>query len=445
MKVTVLLILLLNHQTKGQDPNSILFKEVMAYHADVAQKSNFASEVVDKIYNAFRQWFFTITFCEFTYFENRILKFTENYGYGYPILLLNGCPDTNRSRSRPRLDKHGTTAYLVTSSQLSVDTSEYVMDILERTGVFKPRSAVIFVINEVVTVTRYFYFEIKNHFELLLSRSITNSVLILWCDRLKIYTYNPFLEEIQDVSEVENLNRYLSRTYNNLHGLALKVSVYRKVYLSDKTGPVLCDTNLEKLVMSYLNATCIPTVPRDGNTVGDLLEDGLATGATADLLDSSSDLELSSRILKNSYYGYIDTTYPLMQDQLCFLVENSDRQATFTTTINLISNLLMLVFLLIVIAFVIISIMVRKTESKICDLDDTQRVGDTTMDLIKCLLRQTLDLKFSGPVFRVIIALIMTYSLIVNSVIDVSFTSYYYYILCLLFYNRDTCNQNIYN
>lgn len=421
MKVSVLVILLLCHQTSSLNTKSTLFQEVFAYHENTAQKANFANEVVKKIYNAFQQWFFTITFCEFTYFENRILKYTENYGYGYPVLLLNGCPDTNKTRVKPRVNKHGQTAYLVTSKDLTIDGSDYVVETLERTGVFKPRSAVIFVINEVTTMNKYFYHTVKSHFQLLWSRSITNSVLIVWTDRLKIYTYNPFINQVQDITEVKDISHLLKKQYHNLYGYALRISVYRKVYVSDEKGPVLCNSNLAKTVISFLNATCLPKVPRDGNTVGDLLPDGVATGVTADLIDGYSDLELSSRILKNSYYGYIDTTYPLNQDKLCFLVKGSERQATFTTTIDLISNILLFAFLFIVISFIILAIVVRKIESKIWKLDNKQTAGETAMDLVKCLIRQTVDIMFWGPVFRFLIMLVILYSLIVDSIIDVSF------------------------
>lgn len=420
MKVTVLLILLSCYQMSSLDTNSTLFQEVFAYHTDTAQKAKFANEVVNKIYNAFRQWFFTITFCEFTYFENRILKYTENYGYGYPVLLLNGCPDANKTRTKPRVDKHGQTAYLVTSEDLTVDGSDYVVDTLKRTGVFKPRSAVIFIVNEVVTIDNYFYFTVKNHFQLLWSRSITNSVLILWSGRLRIYTYNPFFNEVQDITKVKDISNYLMKQYHNLYGHGLRISVYRKVYVSDVTGPVLCDSLLAKTVIHFLNATCVPMVPRDGNTVGDLI-DGVATGVTADLMDGYSDLELSSRILKNSYYGYIDTTYPLTQDRLCFLVKNSEKQATFTTTIDLISNLLLFTFIFIMITCIILAIIIRKIESNIWKLNDKQRAGETSMDLVKCFIRQTVDIKFWGPVFRFLIILVIMYSLIVDCVIDVSY------------------------
>lgn len=431
MKITVLLVLLSCHWTSSLNTNITLFREVFKYNENTARKANFAKEVVNKIYNAFRQWYFTITFCEFTYFENRILGYTETYGYGYPVLLLNGCPDSNKTRVKPRVDKHGQTAYLVTSKDISIDGSEYAVETLKRTGVFKPRSAVIFVINEFLNIDKYFYYTVKNHFQLLWSRSITNSVLILWTDRLKIYTYNPFLDEVQDITEVKDISQLLAKQYYNLYGFGLRISVYRKVYMSDDTGPVLCDSKLAKTVISFLNATCVPMVPRDGNTVGDLLPDGVATGVTADLMDGYSDLELSSRILKNSYYGYIDNTYPLNQDELCFLVKNSEKQATFTTTIDLISNVLLFTFMFILITSIILVIFVRKIESMIYKMDNKQTVGETALDLVKCFIRQTVDIKFRGPVFRLLILLIIIYSLIVDCVIDVSVIICFFFILSI--------------
>ncbi|KPI95857.1 hypothetical protein RR46_11570 [Papilio xuthus] len=307
----ILTIIALLHPSISIDPDSPLSKEIFTYHNQTSFKAEYAFEVVEKIFNAFKQWFFTITFCDFTYFENRILKYTENNGYGYPVMLLNGCPDANKTKVKPRINRHGATAYLVTSNQLSLDGSEFVIEALMRTGVFKPRSAVIFVINTPVEMDSYFFYTMKLHFRLLLSRSITNSVMVLYCHRLIMYTYNPFNNEIRDVTNVKDVGRLLAQQYNNLFRQELRLSVFRKIFVSNENGPVYCDSRLAETVMKILNATCKPLAPRDANTVGDLLKNGTATGVTADLIDGYTDLELNSRILKNSYYGYIDTTYPL--------------------------------------------------------------------------------------------------------------------------------------
>lgn len=411
------------------DENSALYQEVFTYHNETSKKAEFAYEVVNKIYKAFRQWFFTITFCEFTYFENRILKYTENYEYGYSVLLLNSCADTNKTRVKPRFDRHGATTYVVTANEFTIDVSANVIDAFQRSGVFKPRSAVIFVVNEIVDLDKYFYHEAKSHFQLLWSRSITNSVLILKSDRLKIYSYNPYFDEVLDITHVEDISRFLSKTYKNLYGNKIRLSVFRKPYVSDETGPVLCNSLLAQTVMHYMNATCVPLTPRDGNTVGDLLDNGIATGATADLMDAYTDFELSSRLLKNSYYGYIDTTYPLRQDSLCFLVKNSGKQSTFTTTINLMSMPLLVSFAFIFCSVTILSTVVRKAEGKICNEQNQQSVGTTTLELVKCFMRQTVDIHFRGPVYRLLIMMVVIYALIVNCVVDVSILQLCYVII----------------
>ncbi|XP_068617397.1 uncharacterized protein [Battus philenor] len=405
------------------DPESELYKEVFTYHNQTFAKAEYAFEVVEKIFNAFKQWFFTITFCEFTYFENRILKYTENYGYGYPVMLLNGCPDIVKTKVKPRINRHGTTAYLVTSNELSLDGSEFVIEALIRTGVFKPRSAVIFVINTPVDMDSYFLYTMKLHFHLLLSKSITNSVMILYSGRLRMYTYNPFKNEIKDITDVKDVSGLLIRQYNDLSGHELRLSVYRKVYVSDEAGPVYCNSKLAETVMKILNATCKPLTPRDGNTVGDLLPNGTATGVTADLIDGYTDLELSSRILKNSYYGYIDTTYPLVQDELCFLIKKSLRQSTFTTTLKLISVDMLLLCIFNVIFFITVALIVRGVEKGIWNLNDRRNSSSTVVDLVKCFIRQTVDMKFTGPIFRVVVFLIMIYSLVVDCAVDGIITS----------------------
>ncbi|XP_047531269.1 uncharacterized protein LOC125066972 [Vanessa atalanta] len=405
------------------DQSAVLYNEVFAYHNETYFKAEFAYQVVRKIFNAFNQWFFTITFCEFTYFENRILKYTENYGYGYPVMLLNGCQNLNTTKVKPRLNRHGQTAYLVTSDDLTIDDSEYAIEALTRTGVFKPRSAVIFVINVPVQVDSYFYYSMMNHFQLLWSRSITNSIVVLWSDRLRMYSYNPFYKEIREITDIKDISRYLSRLYNDLYGYKLRLSVFRKIYTSDDTGPIYCNSVLAKTIMKQLNATCIPLPPRDGNTVGDLLENGTATGVTADLLDGYTDLELNSRILKNSYYGYIDTTYPLIQDELCFLVKKSMKQSTFMTTLKLISVDMLMLFIFTVIIFIVITVITRRVETNICIIIDKRSTSETILDLVKCFIRQTVDMKFSGPIFRMLVLLIMIYSLVVDCAIDGIITS----------------------
>lgn len=400
--------------------NNTLSQEVFNYHVETMKKAEYAYDVVHIMYNSFRQWYFTITFCEFTYFENRILKYTENYGNGYNVMLLNGCPHSNKSFVKPKYNKHGQTAYLVTSDKLSIEMSEPVIEALKRTGVFKPRSAVIFVINTPMESDKYLYHTLKSHFQLLWSRSITNSVLILKSDRLRMYAYNPFLEMVKDITHVSDVSRFLSRQYTNLYGYKLRLSVFRNIYISDETGPVLCDTNLAKTVMNTLNATCMPLPPRDNSTTGDLLENGTATGVTADLMDEYTDFELRARILKNSFYGYIDTTYPLVQDSLCFVCKKSDFQSTFHATIHLITLNVFFLFVMTFIIFIIVTVTLRKMESKVLNIDDKQTVGNIVVNLIKCFLRQTVEFTFIGPIFRCLVLLIVIYSLIINCAIDVS-------------------------
>lgn len=418
MFLTLLIVTFL-HPSVSIDPNSPLSKEIFTYHNQTSFKAEYAFEVVEKIFNAFKQWFFTITFCDFTYFENRILKYTENYGYGYPVMLLNGCPDANKTKVKPRINRHGDTAYLVTSNELSLDGSEFVIEALMRTGVFKPRSAVIFVINTPVKMDSYFFYTMKLHFRILLSRSITNSVMVLYSGRLIMYTYNPFNNEIRDITNVKEVGRLLAQQYNNLFGQELRLSVFRKIYVSNINGPVYCDTKLAETVMKILNATCKPLAPRDANTVGDLLSNGTATGVTADLIDGYTDLELNSRILKNSYYGYIDTTYPLVQDELCFLVKKSLKQSTFMTTLKLISVDMLLLCIFNVIFFLSVALVARALEKGIWNLKDTRDSSSTVVDLIKCFIRQTVDIKFTGPIFRCVVFLIMIYSLVVDCAVDV--------------------------
>lgn len=397
-----------------------LYNEVFAYNNETDYKAYFAQKVVEKIQTGFRQWFFTIIFCEFTYFENRIVKYTETYNDGYPVFLLSSCPDSHRVRIKPRIDKHGETSYIVSSHELSLDVNEYVLAALIRTGVWNPRSSVIFVINVPVEIDSYFYHTMKNHFKLLRSNRITNSVLVIWSDRLKVYMFNPFLDEVKDVSDEKDLRRLTQEQYYNLNGKELRLSVFRKVFLTDDTGPVTCDSRLTKTLMTNLNATCRPFPPRDGKTVGGILDNGTATGVTADLLEGYTELELNSRILQNSYYGYIDTTYPLDQDELCFLVKKSSRQSSFTTTIKLMKENVLAMFMANLVVLTFIGLLAFKVEKKLLNIETNSTSGTTLMDLVKCYIRQTVDVKFMGPVFRGVVLMIMTYSLIIDCAVDVS-------------------------
>ncbi|XP_063622369.1 uncharacterized protein LOC134794487 [Cydia splendana] len=420
--LTVLGIALLLKHSLCVNP-SILFQEVQAYHSETSAKTDFAYQVVDKIYNAFRQWFFTIIFCEFTYFESRILKYTENYNDGYPVLLLDGCPTSNNSETKPRIDKHGKTAYIVTSNQLTVENNDLVIYTLRRTGVFKPRSVVIFVINIEVTMDSYFHYAMKEHFQLCWGRRIPNSILVLWSERLRMYTYNPFFDQIIDVSNEKNIGRLLTRQYENLYGRELRLSVFRKPFIYDDTAQIDCSSRLASTMMSILNASCKALAPRDGSTVGDLLDNGTATGVTSDLMDGYTDLELNSRILKNSYYGYIDTTYPLSQDSLCFLLKKAGPQSTFMTTMKLISTDMFLIFMFNIFLMLLIALVVLKVELRWWAPKDTQSSATTVIELVKCFIRQTVVIKFLGPVFRAVVLLIIIYSLIIDCAIDGILTS----------------------
>ncbi|XP_064292161.1 uncharacterized protein Ir85a [Plodia interpunctella] len=419
--VLLFLLILLFQKALCINTSSILFQEVSEYHEETRKKAEYANEVVSKIYNAFKQWFFTITFCDFTYFENRILKYTENMGDGYPVLLLNGCPDTNRTKTKPRIDKHGQTAYVITFDALSTEVSEYVIQALVRTGVFKPRSAVVFVINVAITMDNYFFYTMKTHFQLLWSRNIANSVVIVSSASLKVYSYNPFNDQVIDITNVENIGRFLSHRYNDLCKHELRLSVFRKVFIYDETSPVDCSSRLTTTIIKELNASCKALSPRDGNTVGDLLDNGTATGVTGDLMDGYTDMELNSRILKNTYYGYIDTTYPLTQDQLCFLVKKATKQSVFTTIMKLISFKIFMIFMFNMIILILTSMLARGIEENL----NKQRwsKGDTVMILIKCFIRQTANIKFSGVVSRCMILMVVLYSLIIDCVMDGIVTS----------------------
>lgn len=426
MSLTMLLIVLMFHFSASINSDCVLYKEIAAYHNETHFKAQYAYQVVEKIFNAFKQWFYTVTFCDFTYFENRILKHTENYGDGYPVMLLNGCPDANKTKVKPKINRHGKTVYVVTSNELSLDGSEFVLEAFIRTGVFKPRSAVVFVISNPVEMDSYFFYNMKLHFRLLLSRSITNSVMVLYSGRLRVYTYNPFRNEIRDITDVKNVGRLLADQYNNLYGQELRLSVFKKIYMSDEDGPVYCDSRLAQIVMKILNATCNALPTRDGNTVGDLLKNGTATGVTADLMDGYTDLELNSRILKNSYYGYIDTTYPLVQDELCFLVEKSLRQSTFATILKLISVDMLVLCMFNMVFFMVLALLVRAIEMELWKLKDRQTTSSTVVDLFKCFIRQTVDVKFTGPIFRCVLLLVMVYSLVVDCAIDVGICDLYF-------------------
>lgn len=415
-----LLFLLLFNNSACLSSSSDLNRSIFKYHERTYNKAKFAREVVNKIYNSFHQWYFTITYCNFTYFENAILKHLETHSYGYPVLLLNGCPDKIATKVQPRFNIHGQTTYLVTSASLNIDEFDTAASALKMTGIFQPRSTVIFVITLPVTLNNYLLHAMKIHFQLLWSRMVTNSVLIIWSSKLRIYNYNPYLDVLKDITNVKDVNHFLAKQYNDLYGHELRLSVFRKAYVADDTGPIVCSSRLAKTVIESLNATCKPIVPRDGNTVGDLLENGTATGVTADLIDGYTDLELSSRILKTSYYGYIDTTYPLTQDKLCFIVMNSKRQSAFATTLNLISSYILFTFICNFILLIVIAILLRKFESRITEIDDNQSTGSIMMDLIKCFLKQTVDIKYLGIGFRFLTLAIIAYSLIINCAVEVS-------------------------
>ncbi|CAH0399921.1 unnamed protein product [Chilo suppressalis] len=425
--LTTLGVIMLLHLSSGTITSSVLFQEVTAYHNRTSYKADFAYNVVSKIYNAFRQWFFTITFCEFTYFENRILKYTESKHYGYPVILLNGCPDENRTRIKPKINKHGQTAYVITGNVINLEISEYVVDTLIRTGVFKPRSTVIFILNEPVEIDSYFFYTMKTHFQFLWSKSITNSVVILKVvETLKTFTYNAFNNKIIDITDVEDISHLLYHQYDNLLGHVLRLSVYKKITSYDEIEPIHCNSRLTVTIMRRLNATCKPLAPRDGRTVGDMLTNGTALGVISDLIDGYTELELSSRILKNTYYGYIDTTYPLMRDELCFMLKGEVKQSSFTTTLKLISFTMFVVFMFNVVFMISITLLAWKFETYTLNLKQNKNYmpyGHIIMDLVKCFLRQTVTVRTGGPVYKFMAFVIIVYSLIVNCTIDGIITS----------------------
>lgn len=400
-------------------PQSAMYQKVFTYHNDTASKAEFAYNVVEKVYEAFQQWVFTIFFHESTHFENSMLKYTEMKNYCNPVLIFSGCASSAPTKVKPQIDKHGATTYIITFEELSSVNDDAIGALIRCPGVFKPRSPLIVVLSIPVDVDSNFYYDMQRHFQLLWSKNITNSVLILRNEKLRVYTYNVFFNKVKDITDVKGIESYLSRQYNNLNGHQLRLSVYRRVYLTDETGPLKCDSILEKTVMSFLNASCLPLMSRDGNTVGDLLGNGTATGVTGDLLDGYTDLELNSRILRTTYYGYIDTAYPLTNNELCFMIKKAEKQSVSTSILNLISSNILVLCLSSVVILITIAIITQKMETRILS-QNQQTNGSTLMDLIKCFLKQTADIKYLGPVFRFLVFMIISYSLVMSSVIDVS-------------------------
>lgn len=397
-----------------------LVEEILNYEDDANFHSKYAYEVVTKIYQNFSQWFFTIILCDYSYFENIIIKHIETYGYGHSAMIHSGCVASNYDKVKPKIDNHGTTAYIVTSNVLSLDVNDAVIVALKKTGVWKPRTVLIFIINVPIQIDSYFHYDMENHFNLLWSRRISKSILIIWSGRMRIFTYHRYLQQILELTNAQNISIVLEKQFHNLYGYDIRLSAFRKIYLDNSTDPVNCESKLAKTVMSYLNSTCTPIAPRDGSTVGDLLDNGTATGVTADLLDGYTDLELNSRILKNTYYGYIDTTYPLSQDNLCFIVPKAQRMSSFMTVVRLINKSVLTILFFNMFAFTIIALIIRIQERRLKNISDRKNVGSIVLDIFKCFIRQTVDINFPGHIFRAVVLLVILYSLIIDCVIDVS-------------------------
>lgn len=401
---------------------STIFDDFEKFQKGTDFKSNYAYEVVKNVYQNVQPWYFTVIFCNFTYFENRILKYTETLSEK-PVMLLDGCPFNKKIKVKPTFTRHGTTAYIVTSNELSLEVNDGVISTLKRTGVWKPRTLVIFIITLPVKIDSYFNFDMKTHFSLIWSKRMTKSILIVWSDRMRIYMFNRYLHRVIEVTETRNITKVLDEQFYNMYGHDLRLSLFRKIYVDDRKYPLECDSRLAKTFIQYLNASCTAVATRDGQTVGNLMENGTATGVTADLLDGYADLELNSRILQNSYYGYIDTTYPLSQDNLCFIVAKSPRQSSFITAMKLITTTVFVIFLINMAVLIVVALIVRKKESCVRNFEDHYNTGAMVFDLLKCFLKQTVEVKFPGPVFRVVVLSIIIYSLVVNCAIDVSITA----------------------
>ncbi|GBP34760.1 hypothetical protein EVAR_21824_1 [Eumeta japonica] len=343
--IGILVVIQLSSLVSGlNNSNDPIIDEIDSMLKGAEFKHDYAYKIVDRIYNDFGRWLFTIIFCEFTYLENSILQYMETYDYGYPVMLLDGCPTRNGSRVRPKFRRHGVPAYVMTSPELSLESNDYFISALTRTGVWKPRSKVIFVLTRSVVTDGYFNYAMKSHFRSLWSSKITNTILIVWNKKMKIYTYNHFVDSVIDITHESDLNKVVDDQYRDFYGYELKLSVYKKNYIPDAKHPITCDSKLIRTIMEHFNSTCRVFFPRDNLAVGDLFENGTATGVTADLIDGYTDMELGSRILKSSYFGYIDTTYPLSNDDLCFMTLKRGRYSTFMSALVLISGKMFAIF-----------------------------------------------------------------------------------------------------
>lgn len=167
---------------------------------------------------------------------------------------------------------------------------------------------------------------------------VLNVAIIYWNQTVTGVTFTPFkipkLIFIQG-DELKNIKKVFKMKTNDLNGYPLNVTIFydesrarfNQKNVTDINALAGPDGLLGHLIVKRMNATLRMTVPEDNQEIGELFENGTASGCLGALMSGVADIGFNIRFYRlNQFEGRVEATIVNGRDDICFLVPRKGKQ-----------------------------------------------------------------------------------------------------------------------
>ncbi|KAJ9599894.1 hypothetical protein L9F63_009841 [Diploptera punctata] len=159
-------------------------------------------------------------------------------------------------------------------------------------------------------------------------------------EELKIYSYNPFINEVTALDMPRSMNKsdygfhLFESKFRNLHGYSLRISMYDhnpKAILDMEENRTVVnvrgeDGEILKTLAKLMNFSMIINIPKGSNDINFRRPNGnnlTGTEKSEELVYNRSDVCFISKFMRYTYKGRIDYTYPHDKQGFCVIVPKS--------------------------------------------------------------------------------------------------------------------------
>lgn len=171
-------------------------------------------------------------------------------------------------------------------------------------------------------------------FNVFWQKTVLNALIVYWNQTghgFQAVSYTPFPElQLQFIErkQLKVLNEVFADKTGNIYGYPLKATVFydssRARFVENDTSITAAldgvDGQLARLIAEKMNATLTMTIPADGQEIGEILNNGSATGALGAIINGSVDFGINMRFYRlNQFEGKVEATLSNGRDDICFL------------------------------------------------------------------------------------------------------------------------------